>query len=453
MLALGFDLSQKQTLKLAMTPELQQSINILCYSAVELLDFLHKQTVENPFLDLSAKNEEAPRISEGFHAFDARSAEISMNGTNNRKDYDPINHFSANTKTLERHLMEQLAMVKHLTELQQDILKFLIGNINDNGYLEIEAETVACIFSVSINQVEELIGVLQSFDPVGVGAKNLKDCLLIQLRSMPDFHELAYLLVENNLEDVAEKRFKKLANLYHTTLPKIQEAVDFIKTLNPRPASNFGAELTHYITPDVIVEKKKEEFIITVNDSFMPKLTVNSFYKDMLEKKQLDSAHNYLKDKWNEANMILKGIQQRHATIYKVAKAIVEEQQEFFQTGAKGLKPMNLKNISSKLGLHESTVSRATHNKYIQTPYGLFTFKDFFTKGFAKTNGSEVVSSAAVKEKIKAIIHSEEKKNPCSDLKIAKLLEQQGLKISRRTVAKYREELGIPGSSKRKRFS
>lgn len=451
---LGFNLTQKQTQKLTLSPELQQSINILKYSSIELLDFIYEQANENPFLELTEKNSSFPISIHSYNREDRFNSHMLRSGTNKSFDHEyfnPIQNYSPNTQTLERHLMEQMNVLNHLTKLQRDILEFLIGNINEQGYLEIEANIVAQIFSIPLNQVEDIISILQSFDPIGVGAKNLTDCLLIQLRARSDVKELVYIIVENHLNDIAETRYRKLAGLYDVSLQEVQTAVDYIRTLNPRPVSHFHIEMTSYIIPDVLVERVEDEYIIIVNDSFLPSLSINSFYKKMIQNKQTDTTHHFLKDKFNEATLLLKGIDQRNLTLYKVVEAIIEQQPDFFKFGLKGLKPMKLKDISEKLNLHESTISRATSNKFIQTSHGIFKIKNFFTRGTRSSN-QQVDTTLTIKEKIKNLIHQENQKSPYSDQKITILLEETGIKISRRTVAKYREELGIPGSAKRIRF-
>lgn len=452
---IGFNLSQKQTLKLTLSPELQQSINILKYSSIELLDFIYEQANENPFLELTEKNSSFPISIHSYNQGDQFISHKLRSGTNKSFDheyYNPIQNYSPNTDTLERHLMEQMNMLNHLTKLQQDILEFLIGNLNEQGYLEIEANLVAQIFSIPLKQVEDIIKILQSFDPIGVGAKNLTDCLLIQLRARSDVKELVYVIVENHLSDIAEKHYRKLANLYDVTLQEVQTVADYIRTLNPRPVSQFHTEMISYIIPDVVVEQIEGEYIIIVNDNFIPSLSINSYYKKMIQNKQSETTQPFLKDKFNEATLLLKGIDQRNLTLYKVTEAIIEQQPDFFKFGLKGLKPMRLKDISEKLNLHESTISRATSNKFIQTSHGIFKIKNFFTRGISRNSNQQVDTTLSIKEKIKKLILQENQKSPYSDQKITFLLEETGIKISRRTVAKYREELGIPGSTKRVRF-
>ncbi|TDL86591.1 RNA polymerase factor sigma-54 [Vibrio vulnificus] len=446
----GFELHQKQTLKLSLTPELQQSINILQYSAHELIDFLNRQAYENPVLEISFKEPLASlsiRTNKiNSHIRGSSSKSKSFNGDN---DYNPINNYSVNTETLESHLLEQLSLLSSLNAFEKKILQFLIGNLNDYGFLELNAHWAASHFSVPVEEIENMIQVLQSLDPIGVGAKDLTDCLLIQLREHENHNELAYKIVKKHLADLAEKRYRKIAALHQVTVQEVQEASDFIRTLNPRPVSHFSNEVTHYIVPDVYVEKDKEGFLITVNDSCTPKLSINPHYKNHVA---MNSVTDYIKGHINDAQLLLKGIEQRKMTLYKVTASIVDEQREFFMKGITGLKPMTLKDISEKLQLHESTISRATSNKYIQTPHGLFKLRNFFTRGLHRVNSQATESTTTIKEKIKVLIADEDKIRPFSDQKLCQIFENEGTKISRRTIAKYREDLGIPGSSKRRRF-
>lgn len=450
----GFEMQLKQSLKLSLTPELRQAINILQYSTHELMDFLHEQANENPVLEMAAATNDP--LASNFepsirpHIMDYRKRETSSN--RNHNDFNPINNLSCTTDTLEAHLLEQLSFFPSLKDSETKIVAFLIGSLNENGFLDIDIKKAALLFSVSAEKIEAMIEVLQSFDPIGVGAKGLTDCLLIQLRKRENDNQLAYTIVEKHLSDLAEKRYRKIAGLYKVTLQEVQEAADFIRTLNPRPVSHFSDEMIHYIVPDVFVDKKKDGYRITVNDSFLPKPSINPFYKDSIAMKPENRANDYVKSHLHDAQLLIKGIEQRQMTLYKVTATIMEAQQEFFLRGMAGLKPMTLKDISEKLQLHESTISRATSNKYIQTPHGLFKLRNFFTRGLNHVNGKDCESTTTIKEKIKVLIADEDKIKPFSDQKLCQIFESEGTMISRRTIAKYREDLGIPGSSKRRRF-
>lgn len=435
---LGIELKQKQTLTL--TLEMRQSINILQYSSLELVEFLQEQTIENPFLEIKETVNEP---------FVTRNGEFPSFRTYNKdSEYDPITHYSNTITTLEGHLIEQINILPNISEKQKKILQFLIGHLNRHGFLEIEPFIAAQILSVSLNDIENSILLLQSLDPIGVGAKNFKDCLLIQMKAQSYDDHLAYILIEKHMEDIAANNLRKIAKLQNVTIEDVQEAVDYIKTLNPRPCSEFNHDMTQYIAPDIIVEKIKNEYFIIVNDSVIPKLSINQFYKN----NDMDLEDDYIKKKFQEASILMNGIEQRKHTLYKVAEVLINTQKDFFTYGINKLKPMTLKDIADQLDVHESTVSRATSNKYIQTPHGIYLIKNLFTTGLSINNSGEAESSVAIKGKIKALIREEDNKKPLSDQMIANLLSQQGIKISRRTVAKYREEEGIPSSAKRKKY-
>ncbi|MGE7877758.1 RNA polymerase factor sigma-54 [Peribacillus muralis] len=454
----GFELHLKQSLKLSLTPELQQAINILQYSTHELIDFLQEQANENPVLEMApAANGPHTLLSEPnirTHIMDYRIRETSPKGNrcSTDNDFNPIHNYSCTTETLEAHLLEQLSLFRPLKDSETKIVEFLIGSLNGNGFLDIDINWAASLFSVSIEEMETMIQVLQTFDPIGVGAKDLTDCLLLQIRNQENDNRLPYTIVEKHLTDLAEKRYRKIADLYKVTIQEVQEAGDFIRTLNPRPVSHFSDEMIHYIVPDVFVEKEKDGYLITVNDGFLPKLSINRYYKDYIAMKHEKRANDYVKAQLHDAQSLIKGLEQRQMTLYKVTATIVEAQQEFFLRGMAGLKPMTLKDISEKIQLHESTVSRATSNKYIQTPHGLFKLRNFFTRGLHHVNGKDCESTTTIKEKIKVLIADEDKIKPFSDQKLCQIFESEGTMISRRTIAKYREDLGIPGSSKRRRF-
>lgn len=439
-MSVGLQLSLKQTLQLTLTPELRQSLNILQYSSLELTEFLQKQIVENPFLEIVEKKTAAPMPRDYMKTAAASSR--------SDKEYDPILNYSNTNVTLEHHLMEQIRMIETITPGQRNILKFLIGQLNRHGFLEIEAEEAAHLLSVRREDVEQAVFILQSLDPIGVGARNFKESLLLQIKGKSNPHPLAYVLIDHYFEDLAAKRYRKLANRLAASEKDIQDAEDFIKSLNPYPCSEFNHDITQYIAPDVIVENAKEKFIIIINDSIIPEISIHSYYKNGDTGKKND----YIKKKLHEATVLLNGIAQRKYTLYQVTEAIVDMQKDFIKHGINHLKPMTLKDISDALGFHESTISRAISNKYIQTPHGLFEMKRLFTKGLVRKDSVQAESTTVIKKQIKMIIEKENKEKPISDQNIVTLLQQKGIIISRRTVAKYREELGIPGSSKRRRY-
>ncbi|HWK23336.1 MAG TPA: RNA polymerase factor sigma-54 [Ureibacillus sp.] len=438
----GMTLEQKQTIHISLTPELRQSLNLLQFSTMEIKEFLHQVELENPLLEIKENKEN--------EFFTGKYRETGLSYKDSSQDYDVV--FSTKKQlNLEEHLMEQVNTLLYVTNKQKNILKYLIYSLNEQGFLKIELANIARTFSVSLDKAEQVVSILQSLDPIGVGARDLRECLLLQLDHMGYFNSLAYALVENYLEDVGEKRYTKLAELMNLSIQEIQVAFDLIQTLNPRPCSQFHTGITDYIAPDVIIEKVNQDYMIVVNDEMIPTISINSAYHDLLESGP-EEVTGYLKEKYQQVMTLMNGITQRKLTLYKVVKAIVEKQRAFFQEGFIGLKPMTLKVIATELGYHESTISRAISNKYIQTPHGLFQIKSLFTSGFSHNDSSEMDSPVVVKAKIKELVNQEDKRKPYSDQILLKLLEQEGISISRRTIAKYREEIGIQSSVKRKRF-
>lgn len=456
---LGFDLSQKQTVKLAITAEMKQSITILQYSASELMDFLNKQATENPLIEMnetqatnSISSFKLPESSYSVNSFKNRMHSKVRKNNQENKDYDFLDYYCSNTSTLEDHLWEQISFLNSINEEKRSILQFLIGNLDTNGYLELQNKEIAELLQKPLSTIEEIVTILQSLAPSGIGARNLSECLLLQAQSIEKPNKLSLEIIKYHLHDLADMRYRKIAKIQRVTLEDIQEAADFIRTLNPRPASSFNKTITQHISPDIYLEIIDNELHLSLNDHLFPHISINNHYKDLIHTPQSDICKNYLKTKYHEAQLVLKGLEQRYQTLYRVTEAIVEIQNEFFLTGTSGLKAMTLYDIAEQLNVHESTVSRAINNKYIQTPYGLFPLKHFFARGLYRVDGSEGDSTITVKEKIKNIILNEDKKMPYSDQKLCEILAQEGIKISRRTIAKYREELRIQSSAKRKRF-
>lgn len=438
---IGFDLSQSQTLKLKLTPELKQAIDILQYSSQELVDFIQLKTIENPILEISESSIE--NIFNCHHT-------PSNYSYNKDTEYDPFDFYSDTRISLEEYLIEQIMLLKNLSPLQIKIFKFLIGNLNTDGYLEINSADASYYLSVSENEVNRIINLLQTLEPIGVGARNLMDCLLIQMRANKQNQSLAYSIVENHLEDLAAKRYPKLAKILHVSVNEIQNAADYIATLDPKPCRQFFEckNLTQYVIPDIIIENVNGKLIIKINDTFLPTVSINEYYKNSLNNHE---SSEYLKKKYQDAMLLLNSLTHRKQTLFQVSNAIIEIQNEFFQFGLVRLRPMKLKDIAEKTGFHESTISRVTSNKFIKTNHGLYLLKNLFTTGIDGLN-SESESSFDIKKKMEKLIREENKQKPFSDQQIVRLLENEGILLARRTVTKYRVEMGIPSSSKRKRY-
>jgi RNA polymerase sigma-54 factor len=456
---MGMGLFQEQTLKLVMTPELRQAITILQYSTVDLISYLREQATENPVIELqeaageiaSTKVEKpAPEIDWKEIVGNRATGEYAT--VKSDSTYNPLDFVSQNSVTLYEHLENQLGYVKGFTPLQRKIALFLIGNLDEKGYLEVTLEEAAQRLGAELEEIQDVLSVLQHFDPVGVAARNLEECLLLQLQHLALDDEKIVKVVQFHLQDLADNRYQRIADKVGCTVQEVQSMADLVRTLNPRPGAAYSTVETRYVIPDITVEKVGGEYVVLVNDIATPRLKINNFYEKMLNQQQSqDEAKQFIHDKLNAAMWLAKSLEQRRLTLMRVTQAIVETQLDFFERGVHYLKPMTQKEIAERVGLHESTISRATSNKYVQTPRGIFELKYFFTSALSTANG-EAASSESVKRRIKALIEAEDRKAPLSDQKLSELLLAEGIEISRRTVAKYREELLIPSSAKRKRF-
>ncbi|MDC0765235.1 RNA polymerase factor sigma-54 [Brevibacillus sp. AG] len=455
---MGLGLFQEQTLKLVMTPELRQAITILQYSAIDLISYLQDQANENPVFDLevagevaSAKAEKpAPEID--WKEIVGNRATGEYGSLKNESTYNPLDYVQQGAETLYEHLERQLGYVKGFSSLQKQIALFLIGNLDEKGYLEISLEEASTRLGAEMLEIEDVLSVLQHFDPVGVASRSLEECLLLQLGHLALDDEKIVQVVRNHLQDLADNRYQRIADKIGCTPQEVQAMADLIRTLNPRPGAAFSAVDTRYVIPDVTVEKVGNDYVVLVNDVAAPRLKINSFYEKMLsQQKSQDEAKQFIHDKLNAAMWLAKSLEQRRLTLMRVTQAILDMQREFFDRGIHYLKPMTQKEIAERVGLHESTISRATSNKYVQTPRGIFELKYFFTSALSTSSG-EVTSSESVKRRIKTLIEQEDRKSPLSDQKLGEMLLTEGIEISRRTVAKYREEMLIPSSAKRKRF-
>ncbi len=457
---MGFGLHQEQSMKLVMTPELRQAITILQFSSLDLIEYINQQLNENPVIEpldmelspkVEHKTESSPTDVDWAEYIRARAqGDYSAPSIrSSESEYNPLDWVVRNDLSLQKHLREQISFMKGLSPTVRLVGEYMIGNLDEKGYLELALEQIAQTLKVDLDEVEQALFVVQSLEPRGVGARDLKDCLVIQLEYAGLKNSLAFTIVDKYLSELADGKISKIAAELQVTPQKIQEAADMIRTLDPRPGLHYYRDEPKYIIPDVTVEKIEGEYIILVNDSTTPRLSISSYYERLL--KEEGQAKKYIHEKMNSALWLIKSIEQRRMTIYKVTEAIVHEQKDFFDKGIGSLKPMTLKEIADIVELHESTISRATNNKYVQTPRGVFELKYFFSSGLATSNGVST-SSESVKAKLKELVEKEDRKKPLSDQRLCELLNEEGISISRRTIAKYREELGILPSAKRKRY-
>ena len=468
---LGFGMTQEQTQKLVMTPELRLAIKVLQLSTVELQEYIEEQLVENPVLETAEEvgeeagetgdsapedrlsKKESERLDIDWEQYFDDTGETWYGSVVNREQEElRFDNFIAEIPTLQSHLLFQLGLAG-FNEEEKTVGEFLIGNIDGNGYLECSVDEAAIQCGVLFAAAERVLQIIQGFDPPGVGARNLRECLLIQYEQLNLQDDLLKQIINYHLEEVAAGKAMKVAKKMGVSLNEIQRSIDQLKLLEPKPGRKFSSsEGTRYIVPDVVVEKVDGEYIILVNDISAPRLTVNPVYREIIRGNQCQGeSRKYVESKLNSALWLIKSIEQRRVTLYRVARCIVDFQRDFFERGIKFLQPMNLKRVAEFLGVHESTVSRATANKYMQSPRGVFDMKFFFSSGVANTQGT-MTSAEAVKKMIRELVENEDQRKPLSDQKIAGLLQDRGVDISRRTVAKYRDEIGIFPISQRRRY-
>lgn len=452
---LGFGLQMQQTQKLIMTPELRQAIAVLQLPVTELGDFIEQELLENPCLEVEPKEEEQePATCSEVRKMLDYLGSGDYGGGEIRHDPDEevsFEAFTATVPTLQEHLMAQLYMAGLEPNLRR-VGEFLIDSLDDHGYLTISTVEAAAQFGLPEESIEHVLHLIQGFDPPGVGARSLRECLLLQWATVDDGNPLVPQLIEVYLDDLGEGRITRIAEQLGVTPAEIQAAADMIRTLDPKPGRRFGRpHETRYVVPDVAVERVGHEYVVLVNDAPVPKLLVSSQYRQMLSGQIESEARKFVEQKIHAALWLIKALEQRRMTMYKVTEAIIRFQRDFFDRGIRYLRPLTLKDVADVVGVHESTVSRATSGKYVQTPHGTFELKFFFSSGVDNTRG-EGVAQESVKRMIADLVAKENTAEPLSDQTLTDMLNKQGVNISRRTVAKYREEMGVPSSAKRKRY-
>lgn len=470
---MGFELNLSQTQKLIMTPELRQAIQILQFNNVELMEFIYKQLEVNPFLEsVDNKNQESSGEEHSEYEksdFDKSDNKDEIDWKEITEKYDDLSYkayektadsdekqtfesYTSKKMSLKDHLMVQLG-VSVKTNKEKRIGEFIIESLDNKGYLGCSIQDISLLLNEDVVEVERVLRLIQTFDPVGVGARNLSECLMIQLKDKGIQDKNAYIIAEQYLEEIATNKIQKIAKDLHITVSRVQSICDIIKMLEPKPSRGFivDSDNIRYIVPDVTIEKINGEYIIIVNDNNLPVLTISSYYQNMIKNLDDKEANKFLSDKLNSSMWLIKSIEQRRMTLYKVVESILKFQRKFFDEGKTALKPLVLKDVAEDIGVHESTVSRATNGKYVQTPIGLFELKYFFASSLSESEG-EGISSTSVKSQIQKLINEENTQKPLSDQKIAEMLSSEGIGISRRTVAKYRDEMRIPSSSMRRRF-
>jgi len=480
---MAMDLKQQLKLsqQLVMTPQLQQAIKLLQLSRLEMVEAINKELEENPLLeeemeeDFIAEEEPLQKAEEARPSEQPREITGEGDGRDDfdwdsyLEDFGPVgtvrekaepeegptwDNVLTKAPTLTDHLLWQLRLSR-LTEEEMTIGENIIGNLDGNGYLTCTVEEIAEQLGVEPKKVEEVLSKVQGFDPPGVAARDLRECLLIQARALEVHNTLVEEIIKNHLKDLETKNYPALAKKLKVSLDDLMHAVAIIGNMDPKPGSSYTDERVQSIVPDVYVIKIGDDYKVILNDDGLPRLRISNFYREIMAgldgSKEGEVGKKYIKEKVKSAMWLIKSIQQRQKTILKVAESIVRFQKDFFDHGISHLKPLVLRDVALDVGMHESTISRVVTGKYMQTPAGLFEMKFFFSSGLPTSEG-EAIASTSVKEEIKKLIAEENPLKPLSDSEIVKLLKKKGINIARRTVAKYREMMNILPSSRRKRY-
>ncbi len=475
-MALEIKQSLKLSQQLIMTPQLQQAIKLLQLSRLELVDLVQNEMQENPVLDEAPEDyqTEEAKADNGEQNLEQQMAEVKpAAGIDSKSDIDWDNYlenYSASSYTasyedeerpsfestmtrkasLTDHLLWQLKLAQLAPE-EEEIGSLIIGNLDEDGYLQADIAEIAAQEGIAVEVAAGVLKKVQAFDPVGVAARNLQECLLIQAYHLGLTGSLAEQILERHLPNLENKNYNAIARDLGVTFQEVIDAVRIIARFEPKPGRPYASEEPQYITPDIYVHKVGDEYIVVLNEDGMPKLRISSFYRNALHNPGSDVAKAYIQEKLRSAVWLIRSIHQRQRTIYKVTKSIITFQREFFDKGVAYLKPLVLRDVAEDIQMHESTISRVTSNKYVHTPQGIFELKYFFNSSINRTDGDQVASQS-VKDKIRQIVASENPRKPYSDQKIVEILRQADIDIARRTVTKYREMMGILSSTQRKRL-
>lgn len=506
-MALEIKLAQKLTQTLVMTPQLQQAIKLLQLGRLDYLEEIEREVLENPILESSyeqdlshesaeensrnvadslssdsidyrsrTESEELALMDFGVDPSSSETIDEGKSEVNNEGDFqiayytDSLEYYPGGTgrgasfdgeapsleatvsapEGLSSHILWQLRSLD-IEMRDGEIVEHILGNLDRSGYLSCGVEDIALSCDRDVVDVERVLSIIQTLDPPGIAARDLQECLLIQLQERGLVEELPGKLVKNHLDLLEKRRYDLIAKAEKCELQEVYDALRIVTKLEPCPGRAFSDEPPIYITPDIYVRKIDDEYVIQLNESGMPRLRISKEYQELLSRGQLarDSGKEYVQDCLKRGQWLMKIMEQRQSTIYRVTKSIIKHQYEFLEKGISALKPLVLRDIAQDLGLHESTISRVTSNKYVHTPQGVFELKFFFSSGLSSDAGE--VSSESVKLRIRDLISSEDGKNPLSDQTLATMLRKEGIDIARRTVAKYREMLNILPSSRRKK--
>ena len=460
--------ANKLTYKLRLTPQMRLAINLLQMPLVSLKEYVKKQLDENPLLELDpVRNNESlggeNKISSGVENRERplKEVESDFNYSSNEDEPSPFNKglgeeeqgyretLITNPATLQEHLLRQLHLFAD-SEDGRKTGKFIIENIDDVGYLKISIKEIAEVSQAALSQVQKVLSLIQTFDPIGAGARDLRECLFLQIKAKGEENSLAGQIINRYLPCLEKKKFEFIAKKLKAPVEIIKEAIKEIATLEPKPGRSFNTERAVRLIPDVRLEINNDKYAVVLNDWELPSLNLNPKYKRMLKQKDItEDTKEYLKERLKAAKFLIEAINKRKETIQKVTEAIVHLQKDFLDNGMRNFKPMTLSQIAKLTGRHKSTVSRTVNNKYLQTPDGIFELRHFLNSGVKQENG-EFYSSRTIKSRIKELIENETKETPLTDQGVVNLLKQEGISISRRTITKYRRQLKILSSQSRR---
>jgi RNA polymerase sigma-54 factor len=483
-MVLELRLAPKLVQQLVITPQLQQAIRLLQLTRLELVDMISQEMKENPLLEeeeeerelaegeppvteqeereTSAEPEHTPEVKgngEGADEFDWENYLENSNLIPFQRQSSPdgderpsFENFLTKRTTLTDHLHWQLQL-SHFTEEEHEVGTWIIGNLDEDGYLKISLEDVCSETNLPMEMVERVLRKIQQFDPAGVAARDLKECLFAQLEQMSPRDSLAEKIVSEHLSLLKNRNYPAIAKRIGVSLDRVNRAASLISKLDPKPGKAFGGEVIQGIIPDVYVYKLEGDYVISLNDDGVPRLKINSLYRNILNGSRLamEGDRKYIQEKLRSALWLIRSIHQRQRTIYKVTKSIVKFQREFLDKGIQSLKPLVLRDVAEDIQMHESTISRVTHNKYVHTPQGIYELKYFFNAGITSTQG-ETMASESVKSLVREIIAKEDPKKPYSDEKLVQILQRMHIHIARRTVSKYREMMKILSSNERRKI-
>ncbi len=469
------DMRQKLVQRLVMTPKLQQAIKLLQMPALELQLKLKQELMINPMLEEPDENEDLPEEELPAETSDGDDGELKT--SEDEIDWDSYlrDGFEMGARaagereelpdrdqapgrvpvvkeTLPDYLISQLRMVIDKDE-EIKIGEFIIGNLDPDGFLDISSEEMAKMLSIDEERVARVLVIIKTLDPPGVGARDLRECLLIQLGQARREDSLPWVIVRDHFDDLLQRRYPDLSRKLKRPVKEIQVAAEEIGRLDPRPGARFSAEEPHYIVPDLVVDKVDDDYVVQMNDRNVPRLRINRAYRQILTnaKSENKQVRDYVKERLNSARSLIGTIDQRRRTMLKVMRAILEVQRDFFGRGIEHLRPLTLQQIADQVEMSESTVSRVTKGKYVQTPRGVFELKYFFSTGL-KTDDGDVASSKKIRAKIMEMVEKENKKKPLSDQHIAEMLKESGFNVARRTVAKYRGQIGVLPTRMRRQY-